>query len=350
LQVNNYNNAMNNLLAPRAATDAAHTLSLARQTLMIEADAVAALASKLGDDFIKAHQMCLAVSLQTGNGGRVVVTGMGKSGHIGGKIASTLASTGTPAFYMHPGEASHGDLGMITKDDVVIALSNSGESAEILSILPILKRRGTKLIAMTGNATSTLARAADAHLYAGVAKEACPLNLAPTASTTAALALGDALAVALLDARGFREEDFASHHPGGALGRRLLVHVRDVMVSGEQLPSVSPDVLVPEAISEMSRKAQGMTAVCAPDGTVLGVFSDGDLRRAFATADNIKHVRVGDVMTKNPKTIGADKLAVEAAALIEQHKIGASGLLVVDGNNKLIGALQMLDLMRAGVL
>ena len=345
---------MNNILAPRSTgtilSDSAHTLALARQTLMIEADAVAALATKLGDDFLKAHQMCLTISQQTGNGGRVVVTGMGKSGHIGGKIASTLASTGTPAFYMHPGEASHGDLGMITKDDVVIALSNSGESGEILAIVPILKRRGTKLIAMTGNAKSTLALAADVHLDAGVAKEACPLNLAPTASTTAALALGDALAVALLDARGFAEEDFAAHHPGGALGRRLLVHVRDVMVSGEQLPSVLPDVLVPEAISEMSRKAQGMTAVCAPDGTVLGVFSDGDLRRAFATADNIKHVRVGDVMTKNPKTIGADKLAVEAAALIQQYKIGASGLLVVDENNKLIGALQMLDLMRAGVL
>ncbi len=341
---------MNNLLAPRAIANTERTLSLARETLMIEADAVAALAAKLGDDFVKAHQMCLGISHQIGNGGRVVVTGMGKSGHIGGKIAATLASTGTPAFYMHPGEASHGDLGMITKDDVVIALSNSGESAEILSILPILKRRGTKLIAMTGNAKSTLALAADVHLDAGVSKEACPLNLAPTASTTAALALGDALAVTLLDARGFGEEDFASHHPGGALGRRLLVRVRDVMVSGDQLPRVAPDTLLPAAISEMSGKAQGMTAVCADDGTVLGVFSDGDLRRAFATAENIKHVRVSDVMTKHPKTIGADKLAVEAAALIERHKIGASGLLVVDENNKLIGSLQMLDLMRAGVL
>jgi arabinose-5-phosphate isomerase len=341
---------MNNLLAPRPISDTARTLSLARETLIIEADAVAALATKLGDDFIKAHQMCFAVSQQASNGGRVVVTGMGKSGHIGGKIASTLASTGTPAFYMHPGEASHGDLGMITKNDVVIALSNSGESGEILAIVPILKRRGTKLIAMTGNPKSTLALAADVHLDAGVSKEACPLNLAPTASTTAALALGDALAVTLLDARGFGEEDFAAHHPGGALGRRLLVHVRDVMVSGAQLPCVSPDVLLPVAISEMSSKAQGMTAVCAADGTVLGVFSDGDLRRAFATADNIKHVRVGDVMTKNPKTIGADKLAVEAAELIERHNIGASGLLVVDENNKLIGSLQMLNLMRAGVL
>ena len=275
---------------------------------------------------------------------------MGKSGHIGGKIASTLASTGTPAFFMHPGEASHGDLGMITKDDVVIAISNSGETDEILKILPQLKRRGTPVIAITGRPNSTLATAAAVHLDAAVEKEACPLNLAPTASTTATLALGDALAVTLLDARGFGEEDYAMHHPGGALGRRLLMHVSDVMVTGERVPSVTVDALLPAAIMEMTKKGLGMTAVLDANGGLAGVFSDGDLRRTLETHDSIKSIRIADIMTRTPKTIGAQRLAVEAAELIQRHKIGSSGLLVVDEQNKLLGAVHVLDLMRAGVL
>jgi arabinose-5-phosphate isomerase len=322
-------------------------LKLAKETLDIEADAVRALALKLGDAFIAAHKLLFDA---TENKGRVVVTGMGKSGHIGGKIASTLASTGTPAFFMHPGEASHGDLGMITKDDVVIAISNSGESDEILKILPQLKRRGTSIIAITGRPNSTLATAALVHLDAAVEKEACPLNLAPTASTTATLALGDALAVTLLDARGFGEEDYAMHHPGGSLGRRLLMHVSDVMVTGDRVPSVSIDAMLPAAIMEMSKKGLGMTAVVGADGVLAGVFSDGDLRRALETQDSIKSTRISSIMTRTPKTIGATRLAVEAAELIQRHKIGSSGLLVVDEHNKLVGAVHVLDLMRAGVL
>jgi arabinose-5-phosphate isomerase len=286
----------------------------------------------------------------TVNKGRVVVTGMGKSGHIGGKIASTLASTGTPAFFMHPGEASHGDLGMITKDDVVIAISNSGESDEIVKLLPQLKRRGTAIIAMTGRADSTLSKAATVNLDTAVAKEACPLNLAPTASTTATLALGDALAVALLDARGFGEEEYAMHHPGGSLGRRLLMHVSDVMVTGDRVPKVWEDALLTDAILEMSKKGLGMTAVVGRADEVLGVFSDGDLRRTLEAHDSIRTLRVREVMTSSPKTITADKLAAEAAEVIQRFKIASSGLLVVDANNKLVGALHVLDLMRAGVL
>ena len=338
---------MESLLPPRSIADTQRTLKLARETLDIEADAVRALAMRLGDAFIAAHKLLFDASAKKG---RVVVTGMGKSGHIGGKIASTLASTGTPAFFMHPGEASHGDLGMITKDDVVIAISNSGESEEILKLLPQLARRGTSIIAITGRANSTLAMAAAVHLDAAVEKEACPLNLAPTASTTATLALGDALAVTLLDARGFGEEDFAMHHPGGALGRRLLMHVSDVMVTGDRVPSVSVDALLPAAIMEMSKKGLGMTAVVNADGTLAGVFSDGDLRRALETQDNIKSTRIVDIMTRTPKTIGAKRLAVEAAELIERHKIGSRGLLVVDEQTKLVGAVHVLELMRAGVL
>jgi arabinose-5-phosphate isomerase len=338
---------MAHIIPSRSITDTSKTLALARETLEIEADAVRALADKLGDAFLAAHKLIFET---TENKGRVVVTGMGKSGHIGGKIASTLASTGTPAFFMHPGEASHGDLGMITKDDVVIAISNSGESDEIVKILPQLKRRGTPIIAMTGRADSTLSQAATVHLDTAVAKEACPLNLAPTASTTATLALGDALAVTLLDARGFAEEDFAMHHPGGSLGRRLLVHVSDVMQVDARLPKVSDSATLTEAILEMSKKGLGMTAVVDADNTLKGVFSDGDLRRVLESHDNIRNVLVKDVMTQTPKTISADKLAVEAADIIQRHNIAASGLLVVDANHKLIGAVHVLDLMRAGVL
>jgi arabinose-5-phosphate isomerase len=338
---------MSSIIPSRGVNDTTHTLKLARETLQIEADAVRALADKLGDAFIAAHRLLYNC---TEHKGRVVVTGMGKSGHIGSKIASTLASTGTPAFFMHPGEASHGDLGMITRDDVVIAISNSGESDEIVSILPQLKRRGTPIIAMTGRADSTLSKAASVHLDTGVAKEACPLNLAPTASTTATLALGDALAVTLLDARGFGQEDFAMHHPGGSLGRRLLVHVEDVMVVGDRLPQVTEAAPLTAAILEMSKKGLGMTAVVNNVGGLVGVFSDGDLRRVLETHDNIRNLAVSEVMTPNPKTIAADKLAVEAAEVIQRYKIAASGLLVTDANNKLIGAVHVLDLMRAGVL
>lgn len=338
---------MESLLHPRSIADTERTLKLARETLDIEADAVRTLALRLGDAFIAAHKLLFET---TEKKGRVVVTGMGKSGHIGGKIASTLASTGTPAFFMHPGEASHGDLGMITKDDVVIAISNSGESDEILKILPQLKRRGTPIIAITGRPNSTLAAAAAVHLDAAVEKEACPLNLAPTASTTATLALGDALAVTLLDARGFGEEDYAMHHPGGSLGRRLLMHVSDVMVTGDRVPTVTVDELLPAAIMEMTKKGLGMTAVVDANGVLAGVFSDGDLRRALETQDSVKSTRIADIMTRSPKTISAQRLAVEAAELIQRHKIGSSGLLVVDGENKLVGAVHVLDLMRAGVL
>ena len=319
-----------------------HVLHLARQVLGIEADAVHNLATRLDAHFVHALHLMLACK------GRVVVTGMGKSGHIGGKIASTLASTGTPAFFVHPGEASHGDLGMIAHDDVVLALSNSGESSELVSIVQLIKRRGAKLIAMTGNPTSTLAREADAHLDASVDKEACPLNLAPTASTTAALALGDALAVALLDARGFSADDFARTHPGGSLGRRLLIHVRDIMHSGEALPVITVDVPLKNALLEMTTKGLGMTAVVDDQGKVAGVFTDGDLRRALEHALDLHQSQVRDLMTKHPKTISQDALAVAAVEKMETLKI--NGLLVVDEHNRLVGALNMHDLLRAGVV
>ena len=319
-----------------------NALDLARQVLSIEAKAVEALIGRLDDKFTSALQLILHCR------GRVVVSGMGKSGHIARKIASTMASTGTPAFFVHPGEASHGDLGMITADDVLIALSNSGESPELLTIMPIIKRRGAKLVSMTGNPASTMAREADVHLDVSVAQEACPLGLAPTASTTATLALGDALAITLLDARGFGAEDFARSHPGGALGRRLLVHVGDLMHSGEALPKVPDTALLTEALLEMSRKGLGMTAVVGDADRLLGLFTDGDLRRALDKTLDIRAARVAEVMTLNPRTIGPDKLAAEAVQMMDQHKI--NGLLVVDAEGRLVGALNMHDLLRAGVV
>jgi len=319
-----------------------HLLALARQVLDIEIDALRAVSSRLDLQFADAVHLILACT------GRVVVSGMGKSGHIGCKIAATLASTGTPSFFMHPGEASHGDLGMIAHDDVVLALSNSGESNEIVSIIPLIKRRGAKFIAMTGNPNSTMARVADVHLDASVDKEACPLNLAPTASTTAALALGDALAVALLDARGFSADDFARTHPGGSLGRRLLIHVRDVMHTGKALPQIDHDASLKTALLEMTEKGLGMTAVVDAAGKVAGVFTDGDLRRALEHALDLQQARVTDLMTHHPKTIHADELAVAAVEKMESLKI--NGLLVVDENNVLVGALNMHDLLKAGVV
>ena len=334
---------MTNLLQPHALADAEHFLELARGVLDIEAAAVSALKTRLGEPFLKAHRLILETH------GRVVVTGMGKSGHIARKIASTLASTGTPAFFMHPGEASHGDLGMITSQDVVIAISYSGESGEILGILPAIKRRGATVVAITGHRGSTLATEADIHLDAQVDKEACPMNLAPTASTTATLALGDALAVALLDARGFKSDDFAMHHPGGSLGRKLLVHVADIMRKGDMLPRSTPATLLPEAIVEMSRKGIGMTTILDPDGKLLGIFTDGDLRRTLERHDNIKAIRVGDVMTANPRSIAPERLAAEAAQMLQEHKLGGR-LVVLSPDGKLVGALTFHDLLAAGVV
>jgi len=334
---------MANLLQPDVVSSAERLIALARRVLDIEADGVRGLKERLGDAFLRAHALMLATK------GRVVVTGMGKSGHVGNKIASTLASTGTPAFFMHPAEASHGDLGMITADDVVIAISYSGESEEIGRILPLIKRRGAKVIAITGRAGSTLAREADVHLDARVEKEACPLELAPTASTTATLALGDALAMTLLEARGFQSDDFAQHHPGGALGRRLLVHVSDIMRKGEQLPRNAPgDPLLPDALEEMSKKGIGMTCVVDANDRLLGIFTDGDLRRALEKRDSIRGVKVGDVMKTNPTSIAPEKLAVEAAKILER---GLGGRLVVlDADGKLVGAVTFHDLLAAGVV
>ena len=334
------------VLHPRPVEDTARTLSLAREVLQIEADAVRSLGDRLGQDFVDAHRLLFDISARKG---RVVVTGMGKSGHVGGKIASTLASTGTPAFFMHPGEASHGDLGMITSDDVVIAISHSGESDEILKILPVLKRRGTRIIAITGNPESTLAVEADVHLNAAVEREACPLELAPTSSTTATLALGDALAMTLLDARGFTSEDFATHHPGGALGRKLLVHVHELMHKGDDLPKVGENAFLPDAIFEMSKKGIGMTTVVDGEGKLIGLFTDGDLRRTWEKHDNLKSIRVTDVMTKNPRTITPDRLAAEAALLMQTHRISGR-LPVVTADGTLVGALTFNDLLHAGVV
>jgi arabinose-5-phosphate isomerase len=268
---------------------------------------------------------------------------------VASKIAATLASTGTPAFFVHPGEASHGDLGMITQDDVVIAISNSGESHEILAILPLLKRRGAKVIAMTGKPKSTLATESDVHLDVAVEREACPLELAPTASTTATLALGDALAMALLDARGFKSEDFAMHHPGGALGRKLLVHVSDIMRKGERLPKNRPETLLPEAILEMSAKGIGMTAIVDGDDRLLGIFTDGDLRRTLARHDSIRSIKVGDVMTKSPISIAPEKLAAEAARMLQDRPMGGR-LVVTDRDGRLVGAITFHDLLAEGVV
>jgi len=313
-----------------------------RRVFEIERDALAAVADRLGEAFSQACQLVLASK------GRVVATGMGKSGHVARKIAATLASTGTPAFYVHPGEAGHGDLGMITEADVVLALSYSGESDELLMLLPVLKRQGNRLVAMTGRPQSSLARAADVHLDVSVPAEACPLALAPTSSTTASLAMGDALAVALLDARGFTADDFARSHPAGSLGRRLLLHITDVMHSGDELPRVDAGASLSEALVEMSRKRLGMTAVVDTDNRLLGLFTDGDLRRALDTDVDVRSARIADVMTRGPRTIGADQLAVEAARLMETHKI--NGLMVVDGQGHLVGALNIHDLLRARVV
>ena len=317
-------------------------LELGRQTLSIEAAAVEALQERLNGDFARAVELIL------NSHGRLIVSGMGKSGHIARKIAATMASTGTPAYFVHPAEASHGDLGMITRDDVLLALSNSGESGELLSILPALKRQGAKIIAMTGVPGSTLAREADIHLDAGVEQEACPHNLAPTASTTAALALGDALAVALLDARGFGPEDFARSHPGGSLGRRLLTHVRDVMRGDDRVPAVKPDTAITDAIIAMSRGGLGLVAITDPAHTVLGIFTDGDLRRAFEKRIDLQQGDIASVMHPSPQTIAPERLAVEAVEMMERLRINA--LLVVDAEHRLIGALNMHDLFTAKVI
>jgi len=331
--------------APRSTDRApkeSAALAMAREVLEIEAKAVSGLIGRLDQQFTHAVELIL------GCRGRVVVSGIGKSGHIARKLASTFASTGTSAFFVHPAEASHGDLGMVAREDVFVALSNSGESSELLAIVPLLKRQGAKLIAMTGNPQSALAREADLHLYAGAEKEACPLNLAPTASTTAALALGDALAVALMQARGFTRDEFAASHPGGSLGRKLLTHVRDVMRAGADAPRVARAATAMEGVVEMSRGRMGMTAVLDDAGRVVGIFTDGDLRRNLEQGVDLRTTRIADVMKPDPRTIGPDKLAAEAVEIMERFKINQ--LLVVGPDHKLLGAFNMHDLFRAKVI
>lgn len=328
--------------APTQIDDATLAAS-GRRVLETEAQGLAAVAERIDGAFSQACRILLACR------GRVVCIGMGKSGHVARKIAATLASTGTPAFYVHPGEAGHGDLGMITDADVVLALSYSGESDEILMLLPVLKRQGNPLVAMTGRAASTLARQADVHLDVSVPAEACPLALAPTSSTTASMAMGDALAVALLDARGFTCEDFARSHPAGALGRRLLLHIRDVMHGGDEIPAVRESATLGDVLVEMSRKRLGMTAVVDDDDRLLGLYTDGDLRRTLADPDiDVRGTRIVEVMTRDPVTIDADALAVEAARLMETRKINA--LLVIDDSRRVVGALNIHDLLRARVV
>ncbi|MCL2656800.1 MAG: KpsF/GutQ family sugar-phosphate isomerase [Betaproteobacteria bacterium] len=322
--------------------DPGSLLSLAQKVLLIEARAVAELAERLDGSFVAAVELVLAAA------GRVIVIGVGKSGHVARKIAATLASTGTPAYFVHAAEAAHGDLGMITRDDVVIALSNSGTTAEVLMIAPLIKRHGARLIAMTGNPSSALARLADVHLDATVTQEACPLNLAPTASTTAALALGDALAVALLDARGFGPDDFARSHPGGALGRRLLTRVADVMRVGERVPQVTEEVSFTQALLEMTRGGMGMTAIVDATKRPIGIFTDGDLRRLLGADTDLRGLKIAEVMKRNPWTITPEALAAEAAAKMEQRRI--SQILVVDNAGCLAGALNTHDLMDAKVI
>ena len=329
----------NPALSPRAA---ARALALAHATFDIEAAAVLGLKARLGDSFAQAVALALAIP------GRVVVMGMGKSGHVGRKIAATLASTGTPALFVHPAEASHGDLGMVTAQDLVLVISNSGESQEISAIIPVLKRLGTPLVAMTGNPESSMAQHATVWLNTAVDKEACPLNLAPTASTTAQLAMGDALAVALLDARGFKAEDFARSHPGGALGRKLLTHVSDVMRAGDAVPRVAPTASFSDLMREMSAKGLGATAVVDAQGGVLGIFTDGDLRRWVERGVDLRDKTAQDVMHANPATIAADALAVDAVELMERRKI--TSVLVIDAAGQLCGAVNTNDLMRAKVI
>src|SRR6188474_2541050 len=327
------------LTAPPADSfDAERVLQLARETFDIEARALLALHARQGDSFVQAVRAMLQCK------GRVVVMGMGKSGHVGRKVAATLASTGTPALFVHPAEASHGDLGMVTQDDVVLAISNSGESDEIGAILPAIKRLGVTLVAMTGRPDSSLANHADITISSAVDQEACTLNLAPTASTIAQMAVGDALAVALLDARGFREEDFARSHPGGSLGRKLLMHVVDLMRSGDAVPRVDAGTVMTEMLQEMTRKGLGFTAVCDVSGRVAGIFTDGDLRRLIETGADLRAMRASDVMSASPKLVRADALAVEAADLMERHRV--TGLLVVDGSGQLVAAINSNDLMR----
>ncbi|MCI3947028.1 D-arabinose 5-phosphate isomerase [Pseudomonas syringae] len=314
----------------------------AQRTIRLEIEAIQGLLERLDGDFVRACEMILASK------GRVVVVGMGKSGHIGNKIAATLASTGTTSFFVHPAEASHGDMGMITRDDIILALSNSGSTHEIVTLLPLIKRLGIKMISLTGDPDSILAKAADVNLNARVAHEACPLNLAPTSSTTAALVMGDALAVALLDARGFTAEDFAFSHPGGALGRRLLLKVENVMHSGDALPSVQRGTLLRDALLEMTRKGLGMTAILETDGTLAGIFTDGDLRRTLDRPVDIRQTTIDEVMTVHGKTVHAEMLAAEALKIMEDHKIGA--LVVVDQNDRPVGAFNLQDLLRAGVM
>ena len=325
---------------------AERALQLGRQTLQIEAEALQALQTRLTGT--AGQQFSAAVALLLQCSGRVVVSGIGKSGHIARKIAATLASTGTPALFVHPAEAAHGDLGMVAATDVFIAISNSGETTELMAIVPIIKRMGAKLIALTGNDNSSLARLATHHLNVAVDKEACPMNLAPTASTTAALALGDALAVALLDARGFGEEDFARSHPGGALGRRLLTHVRDVMRSGAQIPAVQAEVSLADALMEITRKGMAMTAVVDVDFRPIGVFTDGDLRRLIEQGQDFTRLTMADVMHAAPRTIGPDQLAVDAVQMMEEFRINQ--LLVADADGVLVGALHIHDLTRAKVI
>ncbi|HDY84524.1 hypothetical protein LCGC14_0780290 [marine sediment metagenome] len=316
------------------------TLGLA--VINTEMEAIADLRSRIDDAFVQACQYLLQCK------GRIVVIGMGKSGHIGGKIAATLASTGSPAFFVHPGEASHGDLGMITDTDVVIALSNSGETSEILTILPLIKRLGVPLIALTGKPSSTLASCADSHIDVSVTKEACPLGLAPTSSTTAALVMGDALAISLLEAKGFTAEDFALSHPGGNLGRRLLLRVSDIMHTGETIPKVANTALISDALVEMTNKGLGMTAVTDSDGRVVGIFTDGDLRRVIAQRVDVHTTKLAEFMTTHCKTGRSDMLAAEILSLMQRHKINA--LLITDSDQQLIGAINMHDLLRAGVV
>lgn len=323
-------------------TDPSLMIARGRRVLATEAAAVAALEQRLDDSFARACDVVMACT------GKLVVTGMGKSGHVGSKIAATLASTGTPSFFLHPGEAIHGDIGMITAADVVLALSNSGETDELLTILPVIKRLDVPLIALTGNGGSTLARYATVTLDVSVPAEACPLNLAPTASTTAALAMGDALAIAVLEARGFTEEDFARSHPGGSLGRRLLLHVEDVMRKGDDVPRTAPDAFLKEGLVEMSRKGLGMTVIVDGTGRSLGVFTDGDLRRILDQPVDVRAARMAEVMTAPGKSIGPRELAAEAVHLMELHRITA--LPVIDAAGRVVGALNVHDLLRAGVM
>jgi len=326
----------------KPVSSTADLANTARRVLEIEARAIQDLIPRINQSFAAACELCLKCE------GRVVVTGMGKSGHIAGKLAATLASTGTPAFFVHPAEASHGDFGMITRKDVVIALSNSGETAELITLLPLLKRADVELITMTGNLNSTLAKVASAVLDVGVDEEACPLNLAPTASTSAALAMGDALAVALLEARGFTQEDFALSHPGGSLGRKLLLRVADVMRTGEAIPKVTADTRVIEGLMEMTSKGLGMTAVAANDGRLQGIFTDGDLRRRLDAGIDLHSATMEQVMTSQCKTTYPEMLAAEAVHMLEQHNINS--LVVVDDAGMLVGALNVHDLFRAGVM